>query len=132
MRHPKPENSKPYVWSHAKISPRVKAATSICSLSAAGSRSGTAVLPTCYRRTRRHGHSHQPHEVPYGLGRLHGPHQLEGDGGHDGGEEAIAKAEEEADDDDALEPSALGDHHAQDAQQHKGHNLGRQKRAWTR
>lgn len=102
----------------------MKAATSI-SLPTAGSWSSTVAVPTCYGRARGHGHGHQPHEVPYGLGRLHGPHQLEGDGGHDGGEEAVAEAEEEADDNDALEASALGDHHAQEAQQHEGRNLGR-------
>lgn len=116
--------------SYTKTSPRAKTATNICSLTTAGPGSGPAVTPTCYRRARGHGHGHQPHQVPDGLGRLHGPHQLKGDGGHDGGEEAVAEAEEEADDDDALEPSALRDHHAHDAEQHEGCHLGRQK--WAR
>lgn len=103
----------------------MKAATTT-SLPPTGSCS-PVVLPTCNGRACSHGHGHQPHEVPYGLGRLHGPHQLEGNGGHDGGEEAITEAKEEADDNDTLEASALGDHHAQEAQQHEGRNLGEQK-----
>lgn len=111
------------------MSPLVTAAISLCSFPRAGSRRGTTVSPTCNWRARSHGHSHQPHQVPYGLGCLHRPHQLKGNGGHNGGEAAIAKAEEEADDDDALKPSALRDHHAHDAEQNKGRDLERQKQA---
>lgn len=57
---------------------------------------------------------------------MHWAHQFKCDGGHDGNEEAIAQAQEEADDDEAPEAPAQGDHHGHQAQEQEGDDLEEQ------
>lgn len=79
-------------------------------------------LLTCYGRPGCHGDCHEPQQVADGLGGLHGPDQLEGDGGHDGDEAAVTQPQEDADHDDALKHTALRDHHGHESQQQeRGH-----------
>lgn len=81
---------------------------------------------TCNGGPSNHWQGHHAQEVANGLRGLHWAHQFKCDGGHDGDEEAIAKAQEKADNDEASEAPTQGNHHGHQAQEQEGDDLEKQ------